>query len=107
MTECIENTAQISGQDTICIAFSKMVGSPISLAYRLKAQSPNLKWTKLKRELSMQYSAIPCDSHAIQAFSHLKQCPEMSSLICICTRQVSFCQKFIILPICLEFQWKA
>ena len=66
-TESIENTAQISGQDMLCIALSKMTGSPLSSANRLKAQSPNLVLIELKLELSLQYSAIPFDSHATQA----------------------------------------
>ena len=34
--ESIQNTAQIFGQTTLCIVFSKMTGSPLSSAYRLK-----------------------------------------------------------------------
>ena len=34
--ELVENEAQISGQDTLCIAFSKMTSSPLSSANRLK-----------------------------------------------------------------------
>ena len=52
-TESIENTAQISGQDTLRIAFPKVTYSPLSSANRLKAQSPNLTWAELKKELSM------------------------------------------------------
>ena len=56
-------------QDTICLAFSKWMVSPLSLANGLKAQSPNLMRMELKRELPMQYSAIPYDIHATQAFA--------------------------------------
>ena len=62
--ESIENAVQISGQNAICMAFSKFTGSPLSTANRLKARSPNLVWTEVKKELSMQYSVIPSDSHA-------------------------------------------
>ena len=65
------NAAQIFGQDTLCIAFSKMRDSSLSWANRLKAVSANLTWTDLKRELSMWYSTIPYDSHATQAFMQL------------------------------------
>ena len=41
-TESEENVAQISGQDTLHITFSKMTGSPLSSANSVKAQSPNL-----------------------------------------------------------------
>ena len=50
-----------------------MTSSPLSSANTLKAQSLNLMWTELKRELSMQYSAIPFDSHSTQAFAQLEQ----------------------------------
>ena len=53
-----QNAAQISGQNTIHIAFSKLTGSPLSTVNRLKTGSPNLMWTELKKELSMQYSVI-------------------------------------------------
>ena len=36
-TESTENSAQISSQDTICLDFYKMMGSPLSSANRLKA----------------------------------------------------------------------
>ena len=71
-TGSIENTAQISGQDTFCIAFSKMIGSPLSLVKRLKAHSPNIAWTELKRESYMQYSAIPFSSLTTLAFFQLE-----------------------------------
>ena len=53
-TESVEHEAQISGQNTLHIAFSKITGSPLSSANRLKVQLPNLKWEELKNELSMQ-----------------------------------------------------
>ena len=41
-TDSAENAAQISGQKTLCIAFSKMTGSPLLSAHILKAQLPKL-----------------------------------------------------------------
>ena len=38
-TELVENAAQISHQDTLCIAFSKITGSPLSSANRLNHQT--------------------------------------------------------------------
>ena len=70
--EAIENVAQISGQNAICIAFSKLTWYPLSTANRLKTRSPNLMWANFKRELPMQYSLIPLDSHTTQAFTHLE-----------------------------------
>ena len=40
--EAIENVAEISGQNTACIAFSKLIGFPHLTANRLKIRSPNL-----------------------------------------------------------------
>ena len=37
--ESIKNAVQISGQNTVCIAFSKLLGSPLSTANRLKTRS--------------------------------------------------------------------
>ena len=70
--EAIENVAKISGQNAICIAFSRLIKSPLSTANRLKMRSPNLTWADLKKELSMQYSIIPSDTHTNQAFTHLE-----------------------------------
>ena len=42
LMESIENAVQISGQNVICIAFSKSTGSPLSIANRFKIRSPNL-----------------------------------------------------------------
>ena len=49
--ESIEDAAQRSGEDTLCMAFSKITGSSFSLAKRLKVQSPNLMCMELKRDL--------------------------------------------------------
>ena len=54
--ESIESAAQISGQNTIHIAFSEWTGPPLLAANRLKPRLPNLTWTELKKHLSMQYS---------------------------------------------------
>ena len=43
--EFIENAAQISGQNAIHIAFSKLTGSPLLKAIRLKTRSPNIMYT--------------------------------------------------------------
>ena len=51
----IENAVQISGQNEIHIAFSKLTHSPLSKANRLKARLPNLTWMELRKELFMQY----------------------------------------------------
>ena len=70
------NAAQILGQGILCIAFSKMVGSPLTSAYRLRDCLPHLTWKDLKSELSKQYSTIPFIIHATQSFAYLQQCSD-------------------------------
>ena len=71
--ESIVNAAPTSGQSTIHIAFSKLTGSHILIAIRLKAMSLKLMWVELKRKLSKQYSGILPESHETPAFTHLEQ----------------------------------
>ena len=73
LTESIENAAQIFSQDTLCIVFSKVTGSLVLSANKLKARSPNVTWMELIRELPMQYSAILFDSHATKALAQLEK----------------------------------
>ena len=95
-TESIGNVVQISGQNTVCIAFSKLTGSPPSIVNRLKAQSSHLMWMELKRN-------CPCN---IQLFHLMVMQPRlssewkevwMSSLMNTCTVQVSSCLKYTTL----------
>ena len=53
-----------------------MVGSPLASAHRLRDHLPHITCKNLKSKLSRQYSAIPFDSHATQAFTHLQQCSD-------------------------------
>ena len=68
--------AQISGQNAIHVAFSKLIVSPLLTANRLKTRLPNLTLADLKKELSIQYSITPPDTYATQAFTHLEQGPD-------------------------------
>ena len=38
----VQNAAQISDQDILQIAFSKMIGSSLTSAHRLRGRSPNV-----------------------------------------------------------------
>ena len=99
--ESIENAAQISGQNAVCIAFSKLTDSPLSAANRLKSRSPNLMWKELKKELYMQYSVIPLDIHVTQDFTHFKQ--GLNEILDDYLHHVSKLNYFTFLT-CLEFQ---
>ena len=47
--EAIGNTAQISDQNAICIAFCKSIGSLLLTTNRLKMRLPNLTWADCKK----------------------------------------------------------
>ena len=49
LTEVIKNPVQISGQNAICIAFSKLTGPLLLAANRLKTRSPTYHGLILKR----------------------------------------------------------
>ena len=98
----IENAAQISGQDTIHIPFSKMMGSRLSSANGLKAWLPSLTWMELKGNCacnSQLFHVTVMQSRLLLNWNKV----QMSSLTCMCTTQVSFCLKFVKLQISLEF----
>ena len=44
----MDNAAQVSGQNIFHIAFTKMVGSPFSLAHKLRDHLPHLTWKDFK-----------------------------------------------------------
>ena len=69
-----ENVVQISPQDILQTAFSKMIGSPLTSAHRLKDRSPNL--TVMQPRLLHIYNKV-----------------WMTYLECIYTVQVSFSLK--------------
>ena len=77
----VENAAQISGQNILCIAFLKMVGSSLMSSDRLRDCLSHLTWDDIKHELLRQYSMIPFGSQATQAFTDLQQgCNELLKL---------------------------
>ena len=85
----VEKVVKLSCKDILWIAFSRMVGSSLTTAHRLRDRSPNLAWGELKSKLSRQYSSIPFDSHDTQTLSYLQQ--GLDELMkCIHTMQVSF-----------------
>ena len=60
-------------------------------------------WMELKNELSMQYSIIPSDTHAAQAFTQLEQGPDElldDYLHCVS----DLLSKYATLLKCLAFQ---
>ena len=58
-----ENAKQISCQNILWIAFSKIIGAPLTSAHRLRGGTPNITWKELKSKLSMQYYNSTWQSH--------------------------------------------
>ena len=98
-----ENTAQISGQDMLWIAFSKMMGSPLTSAYRLRDGSSALILKELKSEISRQYFSIPLTVIQPRLFLIYDKA-WMNYLKCIYSVQVSSYWKYATLQTCLRFQ---
>ena len=55
----MKNAGQISGQDILCINFSKMVKISTYFTHMLRDCLPHLTWKDLKSQLLRQYSTIP------------------------------------------------
>ena len=72
----VENAAQISVQDILQIAFSKMIESPLTSALRLRDGSPNIMWKELKSKVARQYSSIPFNSRTTKVFAHSQEGPD-------------------------------
>ena len=68
----VENAAQILGQKMLYTAFSKMVGSTLMSAHRLRDHLLHLTWDSLKNKVLRLYSTVPFDNHATHAFAHLQ-----------------------------------
>ena len=64
----VENAAQILKQDVLCIAFSKMIGSPDTSVHELRDHVPYVMWKDLKSEPLRQYSTTPFECHATPSF---------------------------------------
>ena len=73
--QSIENTVRLCNLDALNIALSKLQGAPLKSANYLEGRETNsgkkLSWTTLKQHLTSNYSEIPCDKHAINAYDTL------------------------------------
>ena len=74
MGEKCENAAKLCDLDTLTIALSKLQGPPLQSAHFLKTKESTgkqLYWHSLKKHLTTNYSEIPYDMHAINAYDNL------------------------------------
>ena len=80
----VENAARLCNLDTLSIALSKLQGIPLKSASYLESKETNsgktLLWSSLKKHLTSNYSKIPYDSHAINAYSSLHQGSDESTI---------------------------
>ena len=81
-----------------------MVGPPLNSAHRLRVRSPNLTWGELKSDFSRQYSSIPFNSHATQAFAWLQQGPDELHKMYV-HHASKLLLKSITLQTCHRIQW--
>ena len=75
--QSIENTARVCHLDTLSIALSKLQGALLKSANYFETKEANadktLIWSTLKKQLTSNYSEIPYNTHAINAYDMLQQ----------------------------------
>ena len=75
--QSVENAAKLCNLDTLSIALSKLQGPPLQSAHFLKTKESSSgkqsNWHSLKEHLTTNYSEIPYDMHAINAYDNLHQ----------------------------------
>ena len=75
--QSVENAAKLCNLDTLSISLSKLQGPPLQSAHFLESKEVSsgkqLDWHSLKKHLTTNYSEIPYDTHAINAYDNLHQ----------------------------------
>ena len=75
--QSIRNAARRCNLDALSIALSKLQGAPLKSANYLEGKETNSGrkhcWSTLKQHLTSNYSEIPYDTHAINAYDMLQQ----------------------------------
>ena len=74
--EC-ENATKLCNLDILSITLSKLQGPPLQSAHFLESKEAGsgkqLDWHSLKKHLTTNYSEIPYNTHAINAYDNLHQ----------------------------------
>ena len=77
MAQSIKNSARLCHLDALSIALSKLQGALLKSANYLETKEANsgktLIWSTLKQHLTSNYSEIPYDTHAVNAYDMLQQ----------------------------------
>ena len=75
--QSVENAAKLCDLDKLTITLFKLQGPPLQLAHFLETiesiSGKQLNWHSLKKHLTTNYSQIPYDTHAINAYDNLHQ----------------------------------
>ena len=75
--QSVENAAKLCNLDTLTITLFKLQGPPLKMVHFLESKEASsgkqLNWYSLKRHLTANYSDIPYDMHAINAYDNLYQ----------------------------------
>ena len=73
----VENAVKLCNLDTLSIALSKLQGPPLKSACFLESKEVSsgkqLDWHSLEKHLTTNYSDIPYNTHAINAYDNLHQ----------------------------------
>ena len=72
--QIIENATKLCNLDTVSITLSKLQGPPLKSAHFLESKEVSsgnqLDWHFLKKHLTTNYSEIPYDTHATNAYDN-------------------------------------
>ena len=83
--QSVENATRLCNLDTLIIALSKLQGPSLKSASYLESKEVNsgkqLDWYSLKKHLTSNYSEIPYDTHAINAYDSLHQGSDESTIV--------------------------
>ena len=75
--QSVENAVKLCNMDTLTIALSNLQGPPLKSAHFLESKEVSsgkqLKWHSLKKHLTTNYSEIPYNTHATNAYNNLHQ----------------------------------
>ena len=82
--QSVENAARLCNLDTLSIALSKLQGPPLKSASYLESKETSsgktFVWPSLKKHLTSNYSEIPYDTYAINAYDSLHQGSDESTI---------------------------
>ena len=83
--QSVENATRLCNLDTLSIALSKLQGPTLKSTSYLKSKEVSsgkqLDWYSLKKHLTINYSEIPYNTHAINVYDSLHQGSDGSTIV--------------------------